>query len=355
MGGSSGGTTVIQPKPAPQPSTADAIKAYIQGLPAMYGAQMEWAPKLAEQDIGMMQQYIPQLAELSNQLQMQYAPEQAAQAWQMQQQYAPLYAQQQQALQQQFEPGAYGALQSLGGMMEPGYLGGQGGMMQAQSPMLEQLGAGMTPDWMYGYRAQEAPGMDLARERIVQGARDAWADRGLLESGMSAFDEARMLSEFEFPYAMQQEALTQQVQAQRQGQAQALGGAQLGTLENAYNRYLSELGRRQNVGLSLAGRYNVPVQQAISTPQIGTPGYTAPNLMQGYDFGQVQNAMAQNYGTYAAASRPLLGQSGTPNWALGLSGVGSIFQGLGSMATGGMFGGTSSRRYKKNIKKWAAH
>lgn len=334
MGGSSGGTTVIQPKPAPQPSTADAINAYIQGLPAMYGAQMEWGPKLAQQEMGMMQQFIPQLAEISNQLQMKYGPEQAQQAWEMQQQYAPLYAQQQQQLQRQFEPGAYGALESLGGMMNPDYLGGQGAMMQAQSPMLSLLGQNMTPDWMFGYRAQTAPGMEAARERIIEGSRDAWAQRGLAQSGMSAEDETRMLAEFEFPYAMQQEALTQQTLGQRQGQAQQLGATQLGTLENAYNRYMSELGRRQNIGLSLAGRYNVPVQQNIATPQIGTPAYASPNLMQGYNFGQVQNAMAQNYGTYSAANRPLLGQAGTPNWALGLSGAGSILQGIGSIIPG---------------------
>lgn len=198
-----GTTTIEQPKAPSAPSTADSVKAYVENMPAMYKAQMDWAPKIAAQDVSMLQQYLPQITALQQQLQSQYAPQQAAQQWALQEQYAPLMAAQQQQLQQQYEPGAYNAVQNLGNMMTPEYLSGQGAFNVAQSPMMDQLSSTMTPEWLTGYSAQNAPGMDAARNRVIQQSRDAWADRGLAQSGMSAEDETRMVSEFEFPYAMQ--------------------------------------------------------------------------------------------------------------------------------------------------------
>lgn len=59
MGGSSGGskTEIIQPTPAPQPSTADAIREYVASLPALYEAQLKYAPLEAQQQIDLAQQY----------------------------------------------------------------------------------------------------------------------------------------------------------------------------------------------------------------------------------------------------------------------------------------------------------
>ena len=65
MGGSSGGSTtqVIQPTPPPQPSTADAIKAYVDSLPQLYEAQMKYAPLEAQQQVELAQQYAIPLAQ----------------------------------------------------------------------------------------------------------------------------------------------------------------------------------------------------------------------------------------------------------------------------------------------------
>ena len=50
-------TSIVTPQAAPQPSTADAINAYIQGLPQMLQAQLDYAPKEAQQQLEMAQQY----------------------------------------------------------------------------------------------------------------------------------------------------------------------------------------------------------------------------------------------------------------------------------------------------------
>ena len=339
-------TKVEYPSPPPQPSTADAVKAYVGSMPAMYQAQLEWQPKLTAQDVSMMQQYLPQVTALTEQLQQQYAPQQAATQWALQQQYAPLMAAQQQQLQQQYEPGSYAALQNLGAQMTPEYLSGQGAFNVAQSPLLNQMTGMMTPEYLTGYSAQEAPGMQAARERLSQQARSAWADRGLAQSGMSAEDEARMLSEFELPYALQQEQLTQNVLAQRQGLGQNIAQTGLAAQQNAWQNYYNELARRQNVGLSLAGRYNVPNQSAINTPQIGIPNYQAPNVMAGYSFPQVQNSMMQGYGNYAGlygsmygANAQLAAQKNSAMSGLFGSGIGALgTMGGSAFGYGGIFG-----------------
>ncbi len=353
-----GKTEVVQPTPPAAPSTADAMNAYIAGMPAMYQAQLDWQPKLAAQDIAMMQQFLPQITQLEQGLASQYAPQQAAQQWELQKQYAPLYAEQQQQMQQQYEPGAYAALQNLGTQMTPNYLSGQGAFNVATDPTLQAMQGMVNPEWMTGYSAQEAPGMEAARERLRQSARGAWASRGLAESGMSAEDETRMLSEFELPYAMQQEALTQQVAAQRQGLGAQVGSMGLQAQQNAWQNYYSELGRRQNIGLSLAGRYNVPVQSSISTPQINLPNYQAPNVMAGYSFPQVQNSMMQGYGNYANAYSNMYNANAQ---FLPTSNAQRYSQTAGYWSDASSGGGLnllsqrSSIRYKKNVQLWKTH
>ena len=346
-----GSTSIEQPQPPPAPSTAEAIEAYISGMPRMFEAQLEWQPKLAEQEIGMYQQYLPQVTALMQGLQQQYAPQQAEQQWALQEQYAPKLAEQQQALQRQYEPEAYAAKEAMGGMMTPEYLGGAP-FTPAYSPMMEQMGGMMTPEWMTGYQAQEAPGMEAARGRLQQETRGAWAARGLAESGMSAEDEARLMAEFEFPYAMQQEQLTQQTLGQRQAMGQGLASQQLQQQQNAWQNYYTELGRRQNVGLSMAGRYGVPTQQQVATPQIGLPQYQAPNVMQGYNFPQVQGAMQQGYGNYAGLYGNMYGaQAGLQGQQMDMWGN-IIGGGMGALGTMMAF---SSFRYKKNIQLWVKH
>lgn len=43
--------------PAAAPSNADAIKAWIEGMPQVYNTQMEYAPKEAQQQLQLLQQY----------------------------------------------------------------------------------------------------------------------------------------------------------------------------------------------------------------------------------------------------------------------------------------------------------
>lgn len=327
-----GSTNISQPTPPAQPSTADAVKAYTANMPAMYQNQLTWAPKLAAQDMAMVQQYLPQLTALQQQLQQQYAPQQAEQNWQLQQQYAPLYAQQQQQLQQEYEPGAYNAVQNLGAMMTPEYLSGAGAFNPAQSQQMDQLNNLYTQDYLTNYSAQNAPGMDAARQRVVDTARSGWADRGLVNSGMSAEDEAKMVSEFEFPYALQQEQLTQQTLANRQAQAYNLGQSQLANQQNAWSNYYNNLAQRQNTALQLAGRYATPTQQTVSTPNIGLSNYQAPNLMGDYTYGQVANNMQQGYGTASNVYGSQMGAYSTMAnqnpWLSATSGI------LGSIAGG---------------------
>lgn len=60
-----GGKTVIQQPQTPAPPTAGQNMAdYVAGLPKMYEAQMQWNPKLAEQEYQLAQQYTPAYSQL---------------------------------------------------------------------------------------------------------------------------------------------------------------------------------------------------------------------------------------------------------------------------------------------------
>lgn len=87
-------------------------------------------------------------------------------------------------------------------------------------------------------------------------------------------------------------------------------------LNKSWNDYYN------NLGLSLAGRQ--PLSQAA------TPSYT--NQLSGFTPNAVMNFNSQNYGTYAAASRPLLGQTG--GGQTGAQMAGSIMGGTGALAMG---------------------
>lgn len=71
MSGSSGGTTtqVIQPVAPPAPSTADAIKQYVESLPALFAAQQQYAPQEAAQQLQLLQQYGVPMAQAYQQAQ----------------------------------------------------------------------------------------------------------------------------------------------------------------------------------------------------------------------------------------------------------------------------------------------
>jgi len=287
-------------------------------MPQMYQNQLDWAPKLAEQQAGLTEQYLPRAMALEQQLQAQYAPSQAASDWALQEQYAPLYAQQQQELQRQYEPEAYAAKEALGGITSGDYMS-TAPYLQAGSQYSDKVGSLYDQDYLTNYDVAQAPGFMAAKNRLTQDVRGAWADRGMAQSGMSAENEAKLLSEFEYPYALQMEQMRTSELGRRQSQALALGQQDVASQESAYNRYLSEIGRRQNVGLSLAGRYNVATQPAVSSPQVSVPGYQAPNLLSDYTFGNVSGAQQQGYSTYSSAARPLTTQSSydiAPLWGL---------------------------------------
>jgi hypothetical protein len=280
--GGGGGTEINYPS-QPQPSTAEAVEAYVENLPAMYEAQMQYSPLIAAQQVGMLQEYLPGIVGTQQQLQQQYLPQNVAQQVGLQMAYSPMLVGQQQELQRMYEPEAYAAK--------------------------SQLGELMSPDYLTSYTPQTGIGFDAVKDRLREDVRGAWASRGLAESGMSAEDEARMLAEFEFPYALQKQQLANQ-----------------------------ELGRRQDVALSLAGRYGVQQTPTVNMPNVGIPGYTAPDLMSGYNFPNVANFMQQGYGNYVGGAMA----TQSPNY---MGGIGSILQG-----TGAFF---SSIRFKKNVRLWA--
>ena len=63
-GGTSSTTTQIyQPTPPAAPSTAEGIQAYVDSLPALYQAQLNYAPKEAAQQVDLAQQYALPLAQ----------------------------------------------------------------------------------------------------------------------------------------------------------------------------------------------------------------------------------------------------------------------------------------------------
>lgn len=74
MGGSK--TQVVQASAPSQPSTADAINAYIAGLPAMFQAQLDYAPKEAAQQVELAQLYAGPLGQALKQAQEQLYPTQ---------------------------------------------------------------------------------------------------------------------------------------------------------------------------------------------------------------------------------------------------------------------------------------
>lgn len=60
-----GGDTIIQQPSAPAaPTAAQNMADYVNNLPAMYQAQMEWNPKLAQQQLDLTTQFAPQYSTL---------------------------------------------------------------------------------------------------------------------------------------------------------------------------------------------------------------------------------------------------------------------------------------------------
>lgn len=222
MGGSSGGTTtqLIQPTPPPQPSTAEAIREYVNSLPAIFEAQLKYAPQEAAQQVQLAQQYAGPLAEAFLTAQKTIYPQTTG----LQEQLATIASE-----------------RAAGGI--PSAL-----REQYRSDLAAQLGTNVS----------SGIGADYVSRNLLQQQED-------------------------------------------------------------YRRYY------ENLGLSLSGR------QPLVAP--ATPSYT--NQLANYTPGQALNFQAQNYGTFAAAGRPIVTQNqvGTPNWIPGLQATGSVLQGAGSLAS----------------------
>jgi hypothetical protein len=63
MGGSSGGTQVYTPTAPAAPSVSSSITDYVNALPQLYAAQMQYAPLEAAQQVQLAQQYAAPLAQ----------------------------------------------------------------------------------------------------------------------------------------------------------------------------------------------------------------------------------------------------------------------------------------------------
>ena len=73
-----GSTKISQPSPPPQPSTADAVNAWVAAMPTVFAEQQRQAPLQAAQQVQLAQQYAPQLGAAAKAAQEALYPETAA-------------------------------------------------------------------------------------------------------------------------------------------------------------------------------------------------------------------------------------------------------------------------------------
>lgn len=304
-----GSTTVEQPSPPPQPSTGEAVQAYTENLPQMYETQLEYGPKMTGQQVGMLEEFLPQVTALEQGLQQQYRPQNVAQQVGLQMAYAPQLAAQQRQLQELAQPEEVAAKEAMGETITPEYLS-QAPYQEAQSPLLDKasqqasqiMEQGLTPEEEDYYRDIYASQLGT---NVGSPIGADYMGRNLLMQQQQRKDYGRQLG-------------TQ------------LGQVQTGLEESAISRQLGELGRRQNVGLSMAGMYNVPQQPQVGMGNINVPGLQPANAMAGYNFPQVQGAMQQGYGSYAGLYGSMYGANA------GLQG--SRNQMMGNIIGGGLGG-----------------
>jgi len=72
-----GGTSIESSAPAPQ-TTAESMQDYVNSLPALYDAQMEYEPQLVQQQLDLLQQYGTQFGEATKATQEALYPETSA-------------------------------------------------------------------------------------------------------------------------------------------------------------------------------------------------------------------------------------------------------------------------------------
>jgi len=76
--GGGGGTNVYQPTPPAQPTIGDTMQQYTESLPALYNAQMQYAPQMVEQQLGLLQDYGAQFGQATQEAQRAMNPETSA-------------------------------------------------------------------------------------------------------------------------------------------------------------------------------------------------------------------------------------------------------------------------------------
>lgn len=216
MGGTSGGTTVVQSNTPAPPTAGQSAAEYAAALPSILQAQLQYQPQFDQAQLDSFTKLAPQ--------------------------YTAAYD----AINKQYYPNTYGLQEQLA------------------KTAAEASNATQIPDWMaQQYRDQRNAQLGTNVNSPI-GAD--YISRGLID------------------------------QAQQ------------------YRQYY------QNMGLSLAGR------QPLTSTQYQPSSFNVAD-----QFAQNYNTQMGGYGSYASASRPQLGQAGTPNWVAALGATGGAMTGLGAL------------------------
>ena len=124
-----GSTKISQPSPPPAPSTKESVQAWADVQPQIYQQQLQYEPKLLDQQLAMQSKYAEPLLRQNYELQKEYAPKMMADEFELQKKYMPELTK----LQYETEKGLYPETSAL------------------QEQLAKQAREGMTsdvPDWM---------------------------------------------------------------------------------------------------------------------------------------------------------------------------------------------------------------
>ena len=70
-----GSTKISQPSPPPAPSTKESVQAWADVQPQIYQQQLQYEPKLLEQQLAMQSRFAEPLLRQNYELQKEYAPD----------------------------------------------------------------------------------------------------------------------------------------------------------------------------------------------------------------------------------------------------------------------------------------
>lgn len=164
--------------------------------------------------------------------------------------------------------------------------------------------------------------MDLTAQIAPQAKalQDAlYPQTSALQEGVASQARAGMSSEMP-------ESMKQAYQDQFRSEVGSQAGSGLGAdyvSRNMYNAGQARQDYFRNLALTTTGRQ----------PLYQSSGYTPPNMAQGYNFGQVQNAMQQGYGNYSGAYSSMYGANANLAGMNYQSQMGLYGAGMGAMGT----------------------